>query len=99
MSRREVRFAAGADDEDLVRLFTFLAEKDVELAERAFAKLRRGLAMAAEFPYSCRKAEGSGFVRECVITFGRAGYVAAFEIAEDHILVLAIRHPREDDFE
>lgn len=28
---------------------------------------------------------------------GRAGHVAAFEIADDHILVLAIRHQREDD--
>ena len=98
MTIREVRFAEGADD-DLVRLFEFLAKHDVALAERAFAKIRRGLTMAAQMPYSCRKAEGSSFVRECVISFGRAGYVAAFEIADDHILVLAIRHQREDDYD
>jgi plasmid stabilization system protein ParE len=97
VSRREVRFAEDAAD-DLIRLFTLLADKDVALAERALATIRRGLAAAADFPFSCRKAEGSTFVRECVIPFGRAGYVAAFEIADDHILVLALRHQREDDF-
>ena len=71
---------------------------DASLAERAYRAVRRGLAMAAEFPYSCRKAAGAKAARECVIPFGRAGCVAAFEIAEDHILVLAIRHQREDDY-
>ena len=96
MSRREVRFAEGADD-DLVRLFEFLAEKDLKAAERAIVVIRRALTMAAEFPHSCRRAQGSAFVRECVIPFGRAGYVTAFEIADDSILVLAVRHQREDD--
>ena len=53
--------------------------------------------MTAEFPHSCRRAQGSAFARECVIPFGRAGYAAAFEIADDPILVLALRHQREDD--
>ncbi len=51
----------------------------------------RALTMAAEFPHSCRRAQGSAFVRECVIPFGQAGYVAAFEIADDSSLVLAVR--------
>jgi plasmid stabilization system protein ParE len=96
MSRREVRFAEGADD-DLVRLFEFLVDKDPRAAERAIVVIRRALAMAAAFPHSCRRAQGSTFLRECVIPFGRAGYVAAFEIADDSILVLAVRHQREDD--
>ena len=97
MTIRAVRFADGADD-DLVRLFEFLADHDLATAERAFAAIRKGLAMAAAMPYSCRRAAGSSWVRECVISFGRSGYVAAFEIAEDAILVLAVRHQREDDF-
>lgn len=97
MRAREVRFAEEADD-DLIRLFEFLAEKNPRAARRALAAVRRALTMAARFPHSCRKAEGSDFVRECVITFGRRGYVAAFEIGDDHILVLAVRHQREDDY-
>lgn len=97
MTTREVRFAPGADD-DLVRLFGFLAEKDPHAAEEALATIRQALLMTAAFPFSCRKAGKVAWLRECVIPFSRSGYVAAFEIAEDHVLVLAVRHQREDDY-
>ncbi len=97
MTTREIRFAAGADD-DLVRLYEFLAEKDLDAAEKALGTIRHALMMAAAFPFSCRKAGNVGWLRECVIPFSHAGYVAAFEIADDHIVVLAVRHQREDDF-
>lgn len=98
MTGREVRFAVGADD-DLVRLFEFLAEKDLDTAEKALVTIRQALLMAAAFPYSCRKAAAVGWLRECVIPFSHTGYVAAFQIADDHILVLAVRHQREDDYQ
>ena len=98
MNQREVRFAVGAD-EDLIRLFEFLCEKDSRLAERALVTIRKALAMAAALPFTCRKAAQASSLRECVIPFGHAGYVAAFEIAADHILVLAVRHQREDDYQ
>lgn len=97
MKDREIRFAAGAD-EDLVRLFSFLAERDLIAAERALKAIRKGLALAAAMPWSCRRASADSPLRECVISFGQGGYVTAFEIGDDHILVLAIRHQREDDF-
>jgi plasmid stabilization system protein ParE len=97
MSGRELRFAQGASD-DLTRLFEFLAAKDVPAAERALATIRKALSMICSFPYSCRKAAGSAALRECVIPFGERGYVAAFEIADDHVLVVAVRHQREDDY-
>lgn len=97
MTTRELRFAPGADD-DLIRLYEFLTEKDLDAAEQALATIRRALLGAADFPFSCRRAGNVGRLRECVIPFGRAGYVAAFEIASDHILVLAVRHQREDDY-
>ena len=97
MNQREVRFAEGAD-EDLIRLFAFLCDQDTRLAERALTTIRKALAMAASLPFTCRKAGQAASLRECVIPFGRAGYVAAFEIADDHIMVLAIRHQREDDY-
>ena len=34
-----------------------------------------------------------------VITFGRDGYVALFEVeAENVVTILAVRHQREDDY-
>ncbi len=96
MKPRELQFAVEAED-DLLRLYEFLLEKDLKTAESALQQMRRALIAAAEFPFSHRKA-AKGSIRECVIPFGRAGYVAAFEIADDHVLVLAVRHQREDDF-
>jgi plasmid stabilization system protein ParE len=97
MKRREIRFAVGAD-EDLVRLYRFLADKDPAAAKGALTTIRQALTLAAAFPFSCRKVGRRSWLRECVIPFSDTGYVAAFEIAEDHIMVLAVRHQREDDY-
>jgi plasmid stabilization system protein ParE len=53
-----------------------------------------------EFPFTCRKAtQDNPFLRELVISFGAAGYVALFEIDdEETITILAVRHQREDDY-
>lgn len=39
------------------------------------------------------------YLRELVISFGAAGYVALFEIEPDDIVtILAVRHQRESDY-
>ena len=85
---------------DLERLYGFLAEQDLEAAERALDVIDRAWTILEEFPFSCRKAENSNpFVREIVIPFGSAGYVALFEIENQQtVTVLAVRHQREDDY-
>lgn len=85
---------------DLERLYGFLAEQDLEAAERALDVIDRAWTILEEFPFSCRKAEDSNpFVREIVIPFDSAGYVALFEIENQQtVTVLAVRHQREDDY-
>ena len=85
---------------DLERLYGFLAEQDLEAAERALDVIDRAWTILEEFPFSCRKAEDSNpFVREIVIPFGSAGCVALFEIENQQtVTVLAVRHQREDDY-
>jgi plasmid stabilization system protein ParE len=53
-----------------------------------------------DFPFSCRKVDPRNpFLRELVIPFGSAGYVALFEIDDQsQVTILAIRHQREDDY-
>ena len=94
-----VRFTLEAKS-DLERLYGFLAEQDLEAAERALDVIDRAWTILEEFPFSCRKAEDSNpFVREIVIPFGSAGYVALFEIENQQtVTVLAARHQREDDY-
>ncbi|GKX58946.1 type II toxin-antitoxin system RelE/ParE family toxin [Leminorella grimontii] len=95
-----VRFTQEARD-DLLRLYAFLAERDVQAAERAKEAIAKGLALLQDFPFTCRKVspDGSPFLRELLISFGSSGYVALFEIDSEAIVtVLAVRHQREDDY-
>ena len=94
-----VRFTLEAKT-DLQSLYGFLAEQDLETAQRALDVIDRAWILLEEFPFSCRKAEDSNpFLREIVIPFGSAGCVALFEIEDRQtITVLAVRHQREDDY-
>ena len=99
MKKYRVRFTTDAED-DLVRLYDFLLDKDLAAAERALQAVREGLELIRFSPFSCRKARaGDPLLRELVIPFGAAGYVALFEIdGPSTITILAVRHQREDDY-
>jgi plasmid stabilization system protein ParE len=94
-----IRFTLEAKS-DLERLFAYLAGNDLQAAERALETIGRAWSILEEFPFSCRKAEDtSPFLRELLIPFGAAGYVALFEIEDQQtVTVLAVRHQREDDY-
>jgi plasmid stabilization system protein ParE len=93
-------------EEDLDRLFDFIIERelardagDLELADQALSAIKDGLGLLERFPFTCRKAGTSPFVRELVVPFGHTGYVALFEIVDgETVIVGAVRHQREDDF-
>ncbi len=97
---------SGAAAEDLERLFDFALQRelnsatgDMDIPERALQAIRAGMAFLAVSPLACRKAGHSAFVRELVIPFGNAGYVALFEVVDKHTVIIgAVRHQREDDY-
>jgi plasmid stabilization system protein ParE len=87
--------------EDLKRLQGFLIERDLAAAERALDAIESAFALLEFSPFSCRKAWPGDrpLLRELVIQFGNAGYVALFEIDDPrHISILAVRHQREEDY-
>ena len=46
-----------------------------------------------------KRSPDNPLLRELIIPFGSAGYVALFEIENDKtVTILAIRHQREDDY-
>ncbi len=50
-------------------------------------------------PFICRRAGLEPLLRELVISFGRSGYVALFEIVgTTDVVVSAVRHQLEDDY-
>ncbi len=97
----QVRLTPEALD-DLRRLYAFLLERDLLAAESALFAMENAFGMLAYSPFSCRKAlhQKSPRWREILIPFGRAGYVALFEIEDDrNVTVTAIRHQREEDYQ
>lgn len=99
MKRYRVRFTQEAED-DLVRLYDFLLEKNLSAAERALAAIRNAIEVLRFSPFSCRKAlPDNPFLRELIIPFGSAGYVALFEIESSNTVnILAVRHQHEEDY-
>lgn len=100
----KVRLTRGAE-QDLDRLFDLILERELArdgnlaLPEQAMAALLAGIATLRTSPFTCRKAGRSPFLRELVVSFGRTGYVALFEIEDDtQVTVLAVRHQREGDW-
>ena len=95
----KVRYTLAAK-EDLKRLFAFIAEQDLQAAKRARKIIAASIQLLEQFPFTCRKAAPeNNFLRELVISFCGAGYVALFEIENDStVTILAVRHQREEDY-
>ena len=100
MKRYKVRFTPEAED-DLLRLYDFLLERDLMAAERALDAIRRAVEVLRFSPFSCRKTlPDRPFLRELIIPFGSAGYVALFQIEPRGIVnILTVRHQREEDYQ
>jgi plasmid stabilization system protein ParE len=100
-----VQFSEAAAD-DLEQLFDFALQReldsatgDLDIPEIALQAIKNGLAFLASSPFACRKAGNSSFIRELIIPFGHAGYVALFEIVDSNTVIIgAIRHQLEDDY-
>jgi plasmid stabilization system protein ParE len=90
--------------EDFERLQDFwIQAAGPDVADRAIATVLKALEVLSIFPHSCRKASTRSFnlvCRELVIPFGSSGYLALFEIQEEHsrVAVLAVKHQRESDY-
>lgn len=100
MSRYRVRLTLEAL-EDLKRLQAFLIEKEPTAAARAVDAIEISFGLLEHSPFSCRKAwpGDQPLLRELVIPFGSAGYVALFEIdGPGQVSILAVRHQREEDY-
>ncbi len=100
MIRYRVRLTLEAV-EDLKRLQAFLIDKDPAAAARALDAMERAFELLEYSPFSCRKAWPGArpLLRELLISFGNAGYVALFEIdGPRQVSILAVRHQREEDY-
>ena len=94
-----------AAEVDLERLFDFLLDRsetteDLDRAQAAIDAIRAAAQhRLAITPFSFRKAAQNPAQRELIIPFGGTGYVALYEIVNpSKVVVLAVRHQREEDY-
>ena len=94
-----VRYTRAAR-EDLRELYAYQLRHSLQSARRARDTIAKGTELLKDFPFTCRKADaGNPFLRELLIPFGGAGYVALFSIDDQNtVTILAVRHQREDDY-
>ncbi|CAG0986574.1 Toxin RelE3 [Geobacteraceae bacterium] len=94
-----------AAEADLGRLFDFLLDRaetteDLDRAQAAIDAIRATAQhRLAITPFSFRKAAQNPAQRELIIPFGGTGYVALYEIVDpSKVVLLAVRHQREEDY-
>jgi len=83
---------------DVARLYDFLEPKSKDAARRAIGAIRQGVNLLGRFPEMGRPVEElPAEFREWVIEFAGGAYVALYRYDGKEIVILAIRHGREDD--
>ena len=85
---------------DIVRLRNFLLEKDINATKRAVLAIREAFLPLKQSPVIGRPVEDHPELRELIIDFGASGYLALYryEPAHDMVVILAIKHQREDGY-
>ena len=92
-------------ERDIERLQEFLVDRELKsdfpdesVPERFVTAVERGLEILTFAPHTCRKCEAAPEWRELVVPFGHTGAVILFEIRDSHVLLLAARAQREEDY-
>jgi plasmid stabilization system protein ParE len=83
---------------DLEQLVDFLLQHDAAAAIKTIEIITDAIALLKQHPLIGRPVEHG--LRELVISRGKTGYLALYEFDEPHdvVIVLAVRHQREQDY-
>jgi plasmid stabilization system protein ParE len=82
---------------DLARLYNFLAETDPNRASRALILIRDSVRTLEKYPEIGRPVIGLELgLRERIVPFGKHGYVVRYRYDGEIVVVMLIRHQREN---
>jgi plasmid stabilization system protein ParE len=81
---------------DVQRIHRFLAEKNMDAAQRVVKVIRSGVQVIAQHPEVGRPAdEMDPEYREWMIGFGNSGYVVLYRYDGEDAVIVAVRHQKE----
>ena len=84
---------------DLARLHNFLVSNNPDAARRAIAAIRAGVRLLEDHPRVGRvMADMPEGFRAWPISFGASGYVALYRLHDERVVILAVKHGREQGF-
>lgn len=80
----------------LVRVHAFLAESDPQAAQKALDAIEAATDVLEQFPHAgCPTDNLEPEHRELLISFGASGYAVFYEVGEEYVLILSLKHQRE----
>lgn len=80
----------------LRQAYLFLFDKDEEAAIKAVEAIRKGANVLKQFPHAGRPADDlEPEHRELLVPFGASGYAVYYEVVEDAVYILAVKHQKE----
>jgi toxin ParE1/3/4 len=80
----------------LKSVYGFLAEKNGEAAAKAMDAIRQGVNILKQFPNAGRPADDlEPEHRELLVPFGGSGYAVFYEVVQDAVHILAVKHQKE----
>jgi len=81
---------------DIQRIHRFLAEKNIDVAQRFVKAIRSGVQIIAQHSEVGRPAdEMDPEYREWMIGFGNSGYVVLYRYDGEDAVIVAVRHQKE----
>jgi len=83
---------------DVARLREFIEEKNFTAAQRAANRIRQAAQILRENPKAGKHVEEALPFRELIVPFGRSGYVLRYREEGDSLVVVRVRHGREEGF-
>ncbi|MCH8258361.1 MAG: type II toxin-antitoxin system RelE/ParE family toxin [Proteobacteria bacterium] len=82
----------------LVRLRDFIREKNLAAVIRAASRIKEAVQILVENPGVGRPVDEALPFRDLIIPFGSGNYVLRYREEGAHIVIVRIRHNREDSF-
>lgn len=84
---------------NVLRLYRFLAEKNLAAARRAVKAIRDGVNILAQHPQVGHVVdEMDEAFRDWPVNFGDSGYVVRYRFDGELVTILAVRHQKEAGF-